>query len=80
MLASSYAPIALDAWQSSGLTDEIDDQFDAGRSALARIVGTQPDPSIAVLDPTIARDSLRLGLVRGPIRHGPWRWPDQVRP
>lgn len=60
MVASSYAPIALDAWQSSGLTDEIGEQFDAGRSTLTRIVGTRPDPSIAVLDPTINAEGLDL--------------------
>lgn len=60
MLASWYAPIALDAWQNSGLTDEIGEQFDAGRSTVTRIVGTRPDPSIAVLDPTINAEGLDL--------------------
>jgi hypothetical protein len=60
MLAASYAPIALDAWQASGLTDEIDEQFDAGRSALSRLIGIQPDSSIAMLDPTVDADGLDL--------------------
>lgn len=60
MLASWYAPIALDAWQAGGLGDEIDEQFDAAGSTLARIVGTRPDPSIAVIDPTINTEGLDL--------------------
>ena len=65
MVASSYAPIALNAWQASGLTNEIGEQFDAGRSALTRLIGIQPDPSIAVLNPTINADGLDLLFARG---------------
>ena len=60
VVAAPYAPIALDAWQTSGLTEEIGEQFDAGRSTLNRLIGIQPDPSIAVLDPTINADGLDL--------------------
>ena len=65
LLASSYAPLALDAWQSENLTDEINEQFDAGRSALTRFIGSQPDSSIAVLDPTVNAEGLDLLQAKG---------------
>lgn len=65
LLASPYAPIALDAWQQEGLTAEIDEQFELGRSTLTRLIGGQPDRSIAVLDPTIDDEGLDLLLTQG---------------
>ena len=65
LLASSYAPIALDAWQSENLTDEINEQFDAGRSALTQFIGSKPDSSIAILDPTVNAEGLDLLQAKG---------------
>jgi Family of unknown function (DUF6049) len=58
LLASTYAPIAVDSWSEAGLTGELDSQFASGRSDIAGLVGTAPDPSIAVLDPTIGPEGL----------------------
>lgn len=65
LLATTYAPIALGSWSDAGLTNELDSQYSAGRTTIAGLVGTAPDRSIAVLDPTIGASGLDIVADQG---------------
>ncbi|HEX7096769.1 MAG TPA: hypothetical protein VF183_12865, partial [Acidimicrobiales bacterium] len=60
VLAGPYVPIDEEALRSAGLDLFIADLYGAGATTLATQLGTTPDPSIALLDPTDTDRTLSL--------------------
>jgi len=58
VLGGPYAPIDTGGWVAAGLVPEMADQWAAGTATLEALLGSRPDPTIAVLDPTVTSDAL----------------------
>lgn len=58
LLAAPYAPIDTGAWVDAGLGAEMDEQYAAGTGTLVGLLATRPEPSTAVLDPTVSEAAI----------------------